>query len=160
MQRGAVRNNYADILTTKKKGIRRMEPVYIYTGCFIPNNTLLSSLSGLNRVPLARQIQNPHVTFSYKPQSVDTALFGEPINIRVVAYGNDGNNEGLRVEVFSDNPAIMNMIQQISVPHITLSVRESGKPVNTASLAFRPIEPFTLQGRYGTYTADGNIVTN
>lgn len=132
---------------------------YIYIGCFLDPRELLSATREYAHRHLARIISAPHVTFQYQPEEVDEALFGQPVEITVLGYGNDGENEGLLVQLTSPSPAVQAMAEAIPVPHITISVSETGKPVNTGGLSFREIPPFRLTGVFGGYQEGGVVVT-
>lgn len=132
---------------------------YKYIGCFIDYDALHKAIAHLPQARLAKVIEHPHVTFAYRPDCVDTALFGEPIALTVVGYGNDGINEGLLVEVQTKNAVLQAMADDIAVPHITLSISEDGKAVNTAKLTFSPIAPFGLCGHFGGYRFDDGVDT-
>lgn len=124
---------------------------YRYVGCFVDREELFEKIKELKPKPLYRIIERPHITFEYKPLSVDETLFGEKILVRITGYGNNGENEGLKVELFSENPKIQEMVGRIEVPHITLSVSEKGEPVNTRFLSFEPTSPIEIIGVYGGY---------
>lgn len=134
-----------------------MKPEYLYIGCFFDANQLWAAVAPISPRRLDRPVEAPHVTFVYRPAQVDTRLFGRAVSVRVVGYGNDGRNEGLRVEVLTEEPALQNLARQIPVPHITLSVSRQGRPVDTAGLTFSPVEPFRLTGRFGGYRPDGTV---
>ncbi len=129
-----------------------MNHPYTYVGCFVDKDELEEKLQHTVRTKLWRTIEAPHVTFEYQPREVDEELFGEKVQIRMTGYGCDGQNEGVKVELFSANPKIAEMIQKIPVPHITLSVSACGKPVDTRDLRFEPMEPVEIVGIYGAYT--------
>ena len=130
---------------------------YKYIGCFIDYDALHKALAHLPQARLAKVIEHPHITFAYRPERVDTALFGEALSISVTGYGNDGTNEGLLVEVHTENVLLQAMVNDIAVPHITVSISEAGEAVNTAKLAFSPIAPFELHGYFGGYRFDGTV---
>lgn len=138
---------------TQKRPQRSAAPesrnLYVYTGCFVSQEELLRAAD----VPSAERLENlipqPHVTFQYRPGAVDTSLFGKRVGIRAVGYGNDGTNEGLQVELSSEDPVLRRMIADIPTPHITISVSGTGKPVNTRHLTFQPIKPVELKGTFG-----------
>ncbi len=132
---------------------------YKYIGCFLDFDMLHASIAQLPQKRLFRVIAQPHVTFAYKPETVDTSLFGQSLTLTVTGYGNDGENEGLRVQVQTENEKLQAMADAIAVPHITLSVSETGKPVNTAKLNFSPIEAFGLTGVFGGFCFDGSVDT-
>lgn len=136
-----------------------MNHPYSYIGCFVSPQELSACMDNLNEVRLANVIENPHVTFAYRPYSVDESIFGELVHIRIVAYGNDGTNEGVKVELFSDNAKINALSRQIEVPHITLSVSDTGEAVNTRYLKFTAIPPMELIGRFGGFVDAENRVS-
>lgn len=126
----------------------------VYTGAFVDSKDLALKLSehGVIRSKLWREIQNTHVTFQFRPEEVDESLYGCPVDIRVVGYGVNPQNEGLLVEVSCANEAVQKLSEQVKVPHITLSVSEDGKPVNTRYVDFAPIEhPFVIRGVYDAF---------
>lgn len=126
----------------------------VYTGVFVDSKDLTHKLSmhGVKRTKLWREIPNTHVTFQYRPETVDESLFGSPVDIRVVGYGANSQNEGLLVEVICANKEVQKLCEQVAVPHITLSVSEDGKPVNTRYVDFVRIEnPFVIQGVYNAF---------
>ncbi len=124
---------------------------YRYIGCFIDKETLEAACASLARTPLWRNIENPHVTFAFMPETVDVSLFGQKVFLTVVGYGNDGKNEGLAVQVRCENDRLQTMAEAIAVPHITLSVAEGAHTVDTAKLSFAPVAPFALEGVFGGY---------
>lgn len=131
---------------------------FVYLACFFNPPDLFFGLAHVDRVELERPILNPHVTLVYKPKIIDTTLFGEKILVNVNGYGYNQYNEGLRVSMFAQNPALQELISKIEIPHITLSVSNGGKAVNTRSLDFSPIVSFDIIGLFGGYTYDGQIV--
>ena len=50
------------------------------------------------------------------------------------------------------------MIEQLDVPHITISVGNEGKPVNTKKLLFEEIKPIEMAGKYGGFTKWGKVI--
>ncbi len=128
-----------------------------YLGCFFSVEELRKKMAELGQQRLHREIIHPHVTLYYRPERVDPELMGEKLTVRAVGYGNDGINEGLKVELNSPVPALQKLISEIPVPHITLSVSKRGKPVNTAGLTFVPIEPFRLEGTVGVFTEENTV---
>lgn len=120
-----------------------------YVGVFFEADYFMNEISKICDNHLFRVIQNPHITFAYKPSTIDESLFGERVVVKMVAYGNNGINEGVKVELVSANEAVRTAFSQIEIPHITISVSESGKPVNTRYLDFSQIEPIEIEGIYG-----------
>lgn len=131
-----------------------------YVGCFVEPDMLREKLASLPRVSLSKPILTPHVTVAYRPTAVDRSLFGTKVGIRVIGYGRDVDNEGLLVELSTQEARLKELLQAIEVPHITLSISQTGKPVNTKNLQFTAVEPFELLGTYGGYTDNGVIITS
>lgn len=129
-----------------------MNHPFIYVGCFINYKTFHDAIRGIRVKPLPNDIRDPHVTFSYKPIEVNQSLFGSELRIKIVGYGNDGKNEGLRVCIDTSNQELQSMIERIAIPHITIAVSDDGKPVNTKNIRFDDIEPIELTGKFGGYT--------
>lgn len=124
----------------------------IYTCAFVDTKALEQQLMehGVERKKLQREIRDMHVTLEFRPEEVDESLFGTPVDIRVVGYGVNRENEGLLVEVSCAEKKVQELCEKVKVPHITLSVNKDGKPVNTRYVEFAPISsPFSIQGVYG-----------
>jgi hypothetical protein len=134
-----------------------MRGSYIYTGCFLDRDTLLRAVAPIRQSPLVRAIEAPHVTSAFRPKWVDRALFGSQMELALIGYGNDGNNEGVLVELRQADAAVRDLFEQIPVPHITLAVSETGKPVDTKNLRFTPIQTIVLTGTYGGYLPNGRV---
>lgn len=128
----------------------------IYTGAFVSTSLIGERFIGT----LSKTIANQHVTFAFKPsidiQDVINRHLGEDVRITAIGYGNNGENEGLKVRVESESEELNKLIEAIDIPHITISVGENGKPVNTAKLEFKDIPSFTFTGKIGFY--DGREV--
>ncbi len=152
--------------------------VIIYTGFFVDQEELLEHNK---HETLDRVIKDPHVTIEFRPNSlplisgiVDNLDPGEPGSeaiIKAVGYANDGKNQGYLVDIQTENTPVENYIKQKTVTmengesrpaqaHITVSVSEDGKPVDTEKLNFEPLpeeEQFELTGRLGIFSKDGII---
>ena len=132
---------------------------YHYIGCFVRPDELFRHMDVISTGHLDRVIQTPHITFEYKPETVDESLFGNRIGVQIMGYGNDGENEGVRVALHSEDKRLRKMIQNIPTPHITVTVSNTGKSVNTRFLEFYPISSFEIEGVFGGYDSEGNIIT-
>ena len=130
-----------------------------YTGCFFDPQLLDRHLESCDRKQLRKTIANPHVTFSYRPREVPAMLFGQKVTVKATGYACDGENEALLVE-FVNLPEILKVYtEEIAIPHITLSISESAKAVNSYKLDFKPIRPFTLDGVFGCMDEGGTVHT-
>lgn len=130
-----------------------------YVGCFLDKDEI-TELAGAHRpLGLARPVAHPHVTFLYRPEETPYDQFGAPVTLRVVGYGRDEENEAFAV-TFEELPAgLADLANEIRCPHITISVSETGKAVNSGNLEFHPIPPFTLRGIFGGMGFDGIVHT-
>lgn len=124
---------------------------YNYIGCFVDKGELDETISYIPRNKLPKEIEDTHITFMYKPRRVDESLFGTPIKVTIIKYGCDKDNEGLLVKLSSEDPRINEMISHIPKPHITLSVSDTGRAVNTRYLDFTDIPETCITGRFGGF---------
>ena len=136
-----------------------MDKRFLYVGCFPDPREFSEKISGIDSSRLEHIIACPHVTFVFAPQQVDTSLFGQPIRIRITGYGKNDKNEGVSVTLHTQNPALQKMIDDIPVPHITISVGQDGVPFETRYLEFRDIPPMELSGLFGGMTSDDRVIT-
>lgn len=135
---------------------------YIYTGVFFDAAELSEKFDKyVGKETLSNIIKNPHVTFTFRPNSVDISLLGKPVCFNVTGYACDGKNQGLSVEVSLIHAGLSSEYQTIKHPHITISVSEDGKPVDTGKLCFTPIsESFEIVGKYGVFTDTGVLFSD
>lgn len=98
---------------------------------------------------LKNVICNPHITFEFLPEQVPSNLLGEKVTVTVIGYGNDGQNEGLTVKL---PHYVEDYYKNNATPHITLSIAEGAKAVNTKNLVFTEIRPVTITGQFGIFT--------
>lgn len=118
----------------------------IYWGLFLKNDMTGS---------LTRDVKHQHVTFAFKPHCIPSHLFGTQCNVTVIGYANDGENEGYLVEIPN---ALKTFYENDAPPHITISISETGKPVNTGKLHFKPCARRTIQCVIGGFTSDHTYV--
>lgn len=110
-----------------------------------------------------------HCTFKYNPSNKEIEeftckLLGKRMNLRVIGYYSDGNNSGFEValteeqeSVYTNSHTVLkNGIQKVerTTPHITVSMSEDAKAVDTGLLPFEPIEPFNVSGTGGFFVKD------
>ena len=142
----------------------------IYAGLFVDPTYLYDKFPPT----LAHRIRDPHVTTAFRPgvEKLLLGSLGSNADIRAVGYGNDGQNEGLLVEVTADDPAVQKIIDERIEPdetgklrsfpvHITLSIADNAKAVNTRNLDFRPLPtPVDLTGVYQLFCKDGTLIAD
>lgn len=87
---------------------------------------------------LDKDIEFKHITTEFRPTKTHEHLYGTMATFTITGYANNGINEGCSVALKScDNDELVDLFNNISVPHITLSVSNEGKPVNTKNLNFK-----------------------
>ena len=142
----------------------------VYTGIFIDPDEIYGNITP----SLSHKIRDPHVTVAYRPRVGELLLdsLGSAAHIEAIAYGNDGKNEGLLVRVTCDDMAVQRTLGEREsmgadgesrlVPmHVTLSIADGAKAVDTRNLQFRPLEnTFELRGKYGYFCKDGTLVSD
>lgn len=109
-------------------------------------------------------IEAPHVTLMYRPleREVPRELFGKDFTLVIDGYGYNEENEAFRVRLQPDVgaadfdleacDAVQKMLDGRDVqPHITLSVADGGKAVNSKNLRFDPIEPISIGCVFGAH---------
>ena len=142
----------------------------IYAGLFIDPEDIYDKFPP----SLSHRIRDPHVTTAYRPgvEKLFLDSLGSGASIRVIGYGNNGQNEGLLVEVAADDPAIQKTLNERIAPdstgelksvptHITLSIAEGAEAVNTKSLNFEPLNaPVELTGHYELFRKDGVLLSD
>ena len=118
----------------------------IYTGAF-----LLQNLPGtLNNI-----VENQHVTFVPPGVPKNLSIIGEHHTFKVIGYANDGHNEGYLVEL---PEGFKEHYHNQNPPHITLSLADGARAVNTGKLNFEQLaEPFNVEMRFGEFTNQGII---
>lgn len=135
------------------------KPVH-YLGLFIDRECLDRALEGVDRTEGSadkRPILAPHITLAYKPPQKDVPreLFGKQFVLVADGYGYDGENEAIRAHLEPDTGAadfdketfdkIQGMLDARGITtHVTLSISENGKAVNSKNLDFRPIAPVKI----------------
>lgn len=103
-----------------------------------------------------------HLTLKYKPEQHE--IFNELINkefeLFLIAYGNDGINAGFKVELpESLKPYYINYDEdeptKLKVPHITSSLANDAKAMNTKKLTFNKLpQKYSIKGRFGYWLED------
>lgn len=129
----------------------------IYNGLFIDSTNFANCKS-----TLAKKIEFPHCTLQFNGKyttafNIHKDLHKEPAMLECFAYGNDGTNEGYLCRVITENTTLKTLCDAVKILHITTSVSLTGKPVNTAKIDFKLIEPFTISATYGVYWSDGRV---
>lgn len=135
----------------------------VYTGAFFDNDTILKIISNLgNKCLLEKNIPNKHVTFCFKPKSIDKLVYGYAVGtsllFRVVGFANNGKNSAIKVDIIYGTLLYKNL----SEPHITLFTSNDGLPKDSAMLDFIDLpenEQFEITGVVGYFNGK-EIITN
>jgi len=122
----------------------------VYYGLFfVPPESIKLFNAAQSGPLLVKKIPDPHITFAFKPapgKLPPEDLWGEKFDVVITGLGNDGNNQGYKVEIPEE---LKKYYFNDAIPHITLSVSNIGKPVNTRNLLFKDIPNFKVQGIFG-----------
>lgn len=132
----------------------------LYEGLFFndKNSNILRSLD-FNK--LNNKINNLHLTFKFTPNEDElfNELLGKTYTIEIIGYGNDGNNAGLQVKLPDEliEYYINKDDDNIRIPHITTSISDGNKAINTHKLKFIKLDkPIKVQGTFAYYVQDNN----
>lgn len=121
----------------------------LYCGIFLDKRSV-DKLTAEQTHTLARLIPNMHCTFAFMPSSdVEEAfrnIIGKPVSLLITGYGSDENNSGFSVAIPNE---YLHLYHGNRTPHITVSLSENGKAVNTTNLPFENISPFYVNGTFG-----------
>ena len=128
----------------------------LYEGIFFDdkNSNIIRSLD-INK--LNNKINNLHLTFKFTPK--EDELFNELLRkkytIEIIGYGNDGNNAGVQVKL--PDELIEYYINNDYTPHITTSISDNSKAINTHKLKFIKLDkPIKVEGTFAYYVQDNN----
>lgn len=140
-----------------------------YQGIFFEGDSAQKLLE-FQKEKLPKVVANLHCTFKFKPTRKETqdffeALGNREISLKVVGYASDGKNSGFEVELPKDLKNVYlnrqkidldgEIIERVTPPHITVSMSEDGKAVNTGFLEFEKLEnPFYISGKAGVFAID------
>lgn len=121
----------------------------LYCGIFL-NSESSEKLINMQNVKLEKIVKNIHCTFKFMPTAEEekefSSLIGKDICMKIVGYGNDNENSGFSVEIPKELEKIYHGSNQ---PHITVSLGNNGRAVNTGNLVFRNVEHFNVYGKMG-----------
>lgn len=118
---------------------------------------------------LPREVKDMHCTFKYQPSEIEikkfSELLGKDIILKVVGYCSDGKNSGYEIELLPEQELAYSNVHSINqeqlvprvektTPHITVSMEEGAKAVDTGRLQFsrEGFEPFVIHGKAGFFT--------
>lgn len=119
---------------------------------------------------LPKEIKYMHCTFKYQPSEAEikkfSELLGKDITLKVVGYCSDGKNSGYEIELSPEQEETYTNVHSVNngkpvptvertTPHITVSMEDGAKAVDTGMLPFsrEKFEPFIIHGRAGFFTS-------
>ncbi|MNB72127.1 hypothetical protein D3C81_519810 [compost metagenome] len=127
----------------------------IYTGIFFNEKTYNEMKKQSSTKVLNKRIENPHVTLEFKPKNLlPSELVGQEIDVFIVGEGNDGMNHGYEVVIPETLREYYHGSEKV---HVTMSIDQNGKPVNTGSIEFKKRNSFVVTGRIGYFTKEGVV---
>lgn len=134
-----------------------------YEGIFFEADTV-ELIHSLEIEKLAKVNDEIHCTFKYHPneEEVFNDIVGKSFEVFLIGYGNDGMNSGFQISLPDElMPYYINYDEQnpdvLKVPHITASLSEGAKALNTKNLDFKPLEiPIRIVGKFGYWIKEEN----
>lgn len=126
----------------------------IYAGIFFDEKESSKLISKSSKI-LDKKINNPHVTLQFGGgECLPKEIIGQKVILRVVGEGSTEDNQGFEI-IIPDK--LNDFYKGASTPHITISVSQKGKPINTKDVIFNKIESFEIVGKIGYFTNEGVI---
>lgn len=103
-----------------------------------------------------------HLTLKYKPNNneIFNEIVGKEFELYLIGYGNDGENAGFEVELSEElKPYYINNDEddnsKIKIPHITSSLADNAKAMNTKNLVFNKLpQKYKIKGTFGFWLED------
>ena len=132
-----------------------------YEGIFFETD-MVDLIHSLETEKLEKVNDEIHCTFKYHPTNdeIFNDIVGKSFEIYLIGYGNDGQNSGFEIllpkelENYYINYDEQNLLK---VPHITASLSDGAKALNTQKLKFKPLEkPIKVIGKFGYWIKEEN----
>lgn len=133
-----------------------MQPKKVsYEGIFFEGEEL-EKIKSLEKEHLPVTNDQVHCTFKYHPNEDELFdnLLGKTFEIKLIGYASNGKNSGFEIELPSKlRDYYINYDEttgKLKVPHITVSLAEDAKAVNTKKLKFIPLpKKQKILGKFG-----------
>lgn len=127
-----------------------------YEAIFLDEKSI-KLIQELEKNKLERVNDEIHLTLKYKPEQheIFNDLVGQEFELYLIGYGNDGVNAGFEVELSDElKPYYINYDEddntKIKIPHITSSLADSAKAINTKNLNFAKLPTkYKVKGKFG-----------
>lgn len=132
-----------------------------YEGIFFEGESL-KLIQSLEKTHLPIVNDEIHLTFKYHPSEneIFNELIGKEIEVEIIGYACDGQNSGFEIKLPDEIiPYYINYDEKdpskLKKPHITVSINEGAKAVNTQYLNFEKIPlPYKVKGKFGYWIKD------
>lgn len=138
----------------------------LYTGIFVDHGTLLDMLydnnpTVVNLGRLEKTVPDNYISVAFRSDAEGLEKFyGKKVTLKIVGYGRDDNNEGLKAEIYPTDDEDLNLILRgVADPVIPLSTSSKGLIKNTKTLRFWSLfNPFFIDGVFAGVDSKGHIV--
>lgn len=141
----------------------------VYQAIFI-NPEDIAKLVERQGEKLPKEVKDMHCTFKYQPSESEikkfSELLGKDLTLKVVGYCSDGKNSGYEIELSPEQDEFYTNVHSVNngksvptmektTPHITVSMEDGAKAVDTGMLPFSQegFEPFIIHGKAGFFTS-------
>lgn len=141
----------------------------IYAGIFFDVNAVEAAVNQNGGVMLEKAITLPHVTLAFRPSTEDMQklqpLLGKEVEVKLDEFAYNDRNAGFQVSIITPNGVVEDFLKG-KLPHITTSVGQDGRPVDTPKLfdgSFEGVNSVQmantqiLSGRIGVFCSDGQV---
>lgn len=140
----------------------------IYVAIFFALEAVEAAVKQKGGVTLEKAIALPHVTLAFRPSDEEMQLLhqllGKEIEVSLDEFAYNDRNAGFRVSVTTPNSVVEDFLKW-KLPHITTSVSQEGRPVETPKLFdgsfenvnFVQVDSQTIVGRVGLFCSDGQV---
>lgn len=132
-----------------------------YEAIFLDKDSI-KLIQNLETNKLERVNDEIHLTLKYKPNDneIFNEIVGKEFELYLIGYGNDGENAGFEVELSEElKPYYINYDEddnsKIKIPHITSSLADNAKAMNTKNLVFNKLpKKYKIKGTFGFWLED------
>ena len=141
----------------------------VYEAIFLDNDevsNIFNSIRG-DEAPFDKVTTDYHVTSAFMPESDHKQWYGSKVNVHISKYtiqevkmddGNMTSNEGLKVELTSENVELNEYLISLNKNfHITGSYKDAAKYTDSFDFSDGEDLDIDIEGTFGGFYSDGNI---
>lgn len=141
----------------------------VYEAIFLDNDevsNIFNSIRG-DEAPFDKVTTDYHVTSAFMPESDHKQWYGSKVNVHISKYtiqevkmddGNMTSNEGLKVELTSENVELNEYLISLNKNfHITGSYKDAAKYTDSFDFSDGEDLDIDIKGTFGGFYSDGNI---